>query len=247
MTFWCRRCSEQSAVGVGQHLELDVARARDVTLEDQARVAEGVLGLAARGGQGLGQVGGLAYHAHTLAASAGRGLDQQRPADAPRFTRQLGIIVRALVAGYHRHAIGLHPRAGAAFVAHRVDGLGGRADKHQPGIRHGAREGGVFREETVAGVNGLRAGFARGLQNALDIQVGVARGGWADVNGFIRQAHVQRGAVSVGIDGHAGNAHLAAGADDAHGNFSPVGDQDFCKQCGLTCGTRQSARERAAT
>ena len=33
--------------------------------------------------------------------------------------------------------------------------------------------------------------------------------------------------VGLRIDRHAGNAQLAAGADDAHGNLAPVGDQDF--------------------
>ena len=35
------------------------------------------------------------------------------------------------------------------------------------------------------------------------------------------------GAVDVGIDGDGGDAHFAAGGDDAHRDLSPVGDQNL--------------------
>jgi len=47
------------------------------------------------------------------------------------------------------------------------------------------------------------------------------------VVGFVRFADVQSDAVHIRIDGHRGDAHLAASADDAHRDLSPVGNQDL--------------------
>ena len=41
------------------------------------------------------------------------------------------------------------------------------------------------------------------------------------------KAHVQRLGVGLGVDGHGRDAQLAAGADDAHGDLAPVGDEDL--------------------
>ena len=41
--------------------------------------------------------------------------------------------------------------------------------------------------------------------------------------------HVRGGAIRVGIDSNGGNAQLAAGAQDAKGDFATVGDEDFAK------------------
>ena len=57
MTFWCRRCIEHSrfpevddvAVGVAQHLDLDVPGLLDELLDEHPVVAEGVLGLSPAG------------------------------------------------------------------------------------------------------------------------------------------------------------------------------------------------------
>ncbi len=84
MTFWWRRCSEQSRsnrwttlpCAVAEHLHLDVARAGDVLLQQHAVVAEAGAGLALARGQRRGEILGLVDLAHALAAAAGHGLDQ---------------------------------------------------------------------------------------------------------------------------------------------------------------------------
>jgi hypothetical protein len=48
---------------------------------------------------------------------------------------------------------------------------------------------------------------------------------------------VQRAAVHFGEHGHRADAQLAAGADDADGDFAAVGDQDFFEH-GLSIGRR---------
>src|SRR6478736_1888065 len=48
--------------------------------------------------------------------------------------------------------------AAAGLRAHRLDGLGLRADEDEPRVAAGAREGWVFRQEPVAGMNEFRPG-----------------------------------------------------------------------------------------
>ena len=59
-------------------------------------------------------------------------------------------------------------------------------------------------------------------------RVEVARDGVrADAVSLIRALDVQRLAVGFGVDGHGLNAHLTAGAGDAHGNLATIRDQDL--------------------
>jgi hypothetical protein len=44
---------------------------------------------------------------------------------------------------------------------------------------------------------------------------------------------MERLRIGVGVDGDGGDAHPAGGADDAGGDFAPVGDQDLLEH-GLT-------------
>ena len=71
---------DRVAVGVGQHLDLDVAGRGDVPLEEHGPVAERRRGLAPGAGQRLGQCPGSLDDAHAPATTAGRGLDQKGPA-----------------------------------------------------------------------------------------------------------------------------------------------------------------------
>ncbi len=72
----------------------------------------------------------------------------------------------------------------------------------------------------------LRLAAARHVENLVDVEIGLAGRGRADVVGVIGFADVQGLAVHVGEDGDRLDAHLAAGANDAHRNFAAIGDQD---------------------
>ncbi len=86
ITFWWRRCREHSrsprcshvAVGVGDHLHLEVARPRQVALDEHAVVAEAGVRLAPRRRQRGVEILGVRHDAHAAPAAAGGGLDQQR-------------------------------------------------------------------------------------------------------------------------------------------------------------------------
>src|SRR5262245_49755162 len=83
------------AVGVGEHLHLDVARRRDEFLDQHAAVAEGGRGLALRTRQRRAEFALTVDAAHTLAAAARDGLDEHRIANRGR-TRGKPLLVLLL-------------------------------------------------------------------------------------------------------------------------------------------------------
>ena len=62
-----------------------------------------------------------------------------------------------------------------------------------------------------------------------DRQIAVGAGRWADTNGFVRHADVQRVRVCIGVDGDRADTHLSGGLDHPTGNFAPIGNQDRVK------------------
>src|SRR5205807_10425324 len=80
-------------VGVGEHLDLDVARLLDVALEEDGGVAEGPLGGAPRRLEPGPQLGLVAGDAHADATAAGARLDEHRVAHpGRRGDRLLGVL-----------------------------------------------------------------------------------------------------------------------------------------------------------
>ena len=122
------------ALPVAHHLHLDMARAFDVTFDKQAAVTEISFAFAARGFDFGLQRAVLAYDAHALAATAGRGLDEQRIANgAGAFDKARRIIILDRRGGDGKPAF-LDKGAGADLVPHQVDDLGRRADKGHSGF-----------------------------------------------------------------------------------------------------------------
>ena len=75
------------AVGVGEHLDLDVVGVRDELFEQQAAVAEGGLGFAAGALDGFGQFLRGEDFAHAAAAAAAARLQHHGVADTGRFAQ----------------------------------------------------------------------------------------------------------------------------------------------------------------
>src|SRR5204862_5011971 len=62
-----------------------------------------------------------------------------------------------------------------------------------------------------------------------NVQIALCGRRGPNAGGFVSEANVQRVAVDVAVDGHRADAHLFAGPDDAAGNLSPIGNQDFAE------------------
>ncbi len=115
------------------------------------------LRLAHRGGQRVVEIGVAVDPAHALAAAAGDRLDQHRIADLIGFALQeCRVLVVAVIARHHRHAGLFHQRLGAVLQPHRQHRGRRRPDEDNAGLGAGRREGGVFRQEAVTGMDAVR-------------------------------------------------------------------------------------------
>ncbi len=185
---------------------------QDEPFQEEGVVAEGAGRDPAGGGQGGRQLLGALDDVHALAAAAGGGLDQQREADAGRGLDQLRVRhARLGDARDHGDAVAGDVVLGADLVAHDVEGFDAGADERDPGLLQGAGEVDVLAQEAVARVHGLGAGVAAGLDDGLDLQVALGRGGGADPHGDVGFAHVPGAGVGVGVDGDRTDAEARAG------------------------------------
>ena len=215
------------AVTVGKHLHLDVARPRYVLLHEHAVVAEGLGGLARRALDGRGKIFGALDDAHALAASAGRGFEQDGESDARRRIFPSHEVFKGKSrARHYRDACRLHGPLGHDLVAHLLDGVGWRPDEHESCVGAGAREAGVLGEEAVARMHRVDGVGAGDLQETLDVEVGLGRRAAVQRVCLIGRRHVGGACVGVGVDGDGGHAGLAHGLDDAQRDLAAVDDED---------------------
>ncbi len=188
---------------VAEDLDLDVAGRQHAPLEQHAVVTEGRLGLAAAGMQGVEEVARRLHHPHALAATAGRGLDHQREADAFRLP-QPGVVVRQVTveAGHHRHTGLLGDVAGRALATELLHHLGGRPDEGQPGRLDGADEVGVLAEEPVAGMHRVAAVASRHVEHLGDVEIALGGAHPADRHGEVGGMPVRGIGVGIAVQRH---------------------------------------------
>ena len=131
---------DRVAVRIGEHLDLDVARRRQVFLDQHAVVAEAGFRFALGGSERRGEIGGPLDDLHSLAAAAGGRLDQHGIADRLRFAREhLRVLVVAVIARHERDGGLAHDVLRRRLRAHRRDRCGGRSDEDDPRARAIAR------------------------------------------------------------------------------------------------------------
>ena len=219
------------AVRVGDDLDLDVARLLDVALVEQRVVAERGLRLARGRRDRLVQIGGIAHDPHPAAPATRRCLDQQR----------IGQPVAAPSALHDRHA-GPFCQLSRRVLAREPHECAGRRPHEADALaRAGLRELGGFAEESVAGVQRVAAGLARGRGEQVRIEV---RG---DLVGRVGDAHVHGAGVGGLVERHAAAAHLAAGACETHGDLAAAGERhrrELRRHAGHT-GRRRSRNARS--
>src|SRR5206468_5501057 len=113
---------EDVAVRVGEHLRLDVARVLEVALDVDRVVGEIRLAFSPRRLECTLRLVRVAYDLETLAASAGGGLDRERPAELfPQAHQLTGGLERLRRARHDRHACVAHSLARRDLRAHRLD------------------------------------------------------------------------------------------------------------------------------
>ena len=202
MTFWWRRCSEQSRSLRWMALPwrsakicISIWRGALTYFSISTRSSpKADFRLALGGGERGFEIGVAVDAAHALAAAAGHRLDQHRIADlVGLLLEEFRLLHLAVIAGHHRHAGFLHQRLGAVLQAHGADRRGRRADEDDAGIDAGLREVGVLRQEAVAGMDAVGARRLRGGDQFVDAQIAVGRRRRADGVRLVgRAAHAAR-------------------------------------------------------
>ena len=98
--------------------------------------------------------------------------------------------------------------------------------KTMPACAQRARKGLALGQEAVAGMHGLGAGLAAGLDDLLDHQIAFGGGRRPDQDGLVGHFDMQRVAVGLGIDRDRLDPHAAGGLDDPAGDLAAIGDQN---------------------
>src|SRR5579883_487700 len=224
------------AARVGEDLDLDVARGRHVPLEEDGARAEGAPGLARRALELADELALVAHGADPLAAAARRRLEHDGEADrARRGGDALLALDRAVAPGNGRDPERLRRLPDLELVPELRDRRRWRPDPGEARVLDEAREACVLGEEAVARVDGVGAGPPGGLDELLAVEVALERLARAYVDRLVGEPDVERVAVRVREDGDRLDPHLAAGADDAHGDLGSVGDQDLLDHEGSEC------------
>ena len=214
------------AVGVRHHLHLHMARVVHELLDVDSAIAESADGLSPGRVERAHEALLALDQAHALAAAARRGLEHHREADLPGHGEGRLTIgeapLRTMVAGDHRHTGCLHVAACGHLVAHGVDGLGVRADKHNAGVGAGQGELRVLGEEPVPRVDGLGAHLAGGVEHLVHTEVALARRCGPDVHSPVRVPDMQGLPVGVGVHSQGRDSHLPTGPHDADRDLTTV-------------------------
>src|SRR5471032_512989 len=215
------------AKAVTKDLRLDVLGIDDAFFQEHFRRTEGLGGFGNYAREGLFEFFAAVAAADTTTATTGGGLEHHRVTNAVAFGDGFGDVGDvAFGAGRHRHAGLDHAVARFGLVAHAANHFGRRTDEFDPAFGADVCQLGVFRQETVAGVQRITAGFHGQVHQLARVQVAGQRLGTNAV-GFVGTFDVQRVAVGVRVNSDRANAHLGAGTHDSYGNLTTVGDQDL--------------------
>src|SRR5258707_14946459 len=105
-----------------------------------------------------------------------------------------------------------------------------RAGSNESNSRRGAGSGqcGIFREKTVARVNGIDISLFRKRHDPIDIEISLNRSlALTDKIGFVSLESMQTKTVFIGIHGGGADLQFIGGAENANGNFSAIQGQKF--------------------
>ena len=199
---------DERAGGVGEELDLDVARPLDVALAEHAIVPEGGRRLPLSGCERLFELLGSADDSHSATPAARGGLDDQRVADL------LGLSV------WHDGHAGLSgDLLCGELVAAAAQRLGRRPHKGDPGGLDRLGELGALGEEAVAGMDGVCRRLACGMHDRAGGEVAL------DLQNAVGRARVERLPIVGRCHGHRLDVEPAARAEDPHGDLAPVRDE----------------------
>src|SRR5262249_30750888 len=116
------------------------------------------------------------------------------------------------------------------FASHEGDGVRRRPNERQSLVDDRFRELFVFSQESVSGMHRIGARGPSGFQDPLDIQIAFARSIRTDRARLVGKTDVERRTVALRVHGNGGDAHFAARADDSHGDFAAIGNENLVQR-----------------
>lgn len=147
---------DKIAVAIAKQLHLDVARAADQSFKIDFIAPKCRQCLAPSGSHGFKQTCFILDRAHSPPAAAPTCLEHERIAKSAGDAADLILVVRQWVAGRHDRNSGLHSgTAGTDLVSEKSHGRRLGPDEHQACCGASFRKIRIFREEAIAGVDGI--------------------------------------------------------------------------------------------
>ena len=235
----------RGSVAVRDHLDLHVASGLDVLLEEDRRVAERQLGLAARRGQGRHQLLRRVDQPDAAPASAGSRLQEHGVAEELGLRGcLLGLVDRAAAPGDDRDISLLSEPFRGHLVAERPDGGAVGADEADAGLLAPLCEGSSLGDEAPAHPDRVAGGRDEGLDDGCLVEVArlavpvprVEVGRRAEVDRLVRLLHEPGLGIGVGVqrDGRdavpgpvaLGEVQLCDRGEQAHGRLAAVDDAE---------------------
>ena len=217
------------ALAVAEDLNLDVAGALYHLFQIALTIAESGFRLATAFEHLLFQFLGLEDGAHAATTSAPGGFQHHWVPDfIGLLADQLHIVAEDFGGGDDWNTRLNGDLAGRGFVAEGVHGVGLGPDEGDAVSGTGIDEIRVFRQQTIARVNGIGPAFARDPDDFLNREIGRDRAkALTDPIGLVRLEAVQRKLVFFGVDGDGTFAQLVRGPHHADSDLTPVGNKDF--------------------
>ena len=217
------------AFTVTKQLDFQVTRPLNVFFDKHARVAKVILAQAHHGIEGVAQLFRVVTDAHADPATTRGAFQHYRVAHFRRSVNGLIDVSQQSGAFEHRHAVRFRQRTGGMFQAKQAQLFRRGADKRNACGFAGFGKCGVFRQKTVARMNGQRTAGSGGRDDLFAHQIGVRRRALAQAQRLIRFPDMQAAEIGFGVDRHAADLHGAQGAQNAAGNRPAVCNQE-CRQ-----------------
>ena len=194
--------------------------------EINTAVAESSFSLRLATGHRLFEVGGICHRPHTAPAAAGDRLDHNRAVRAKRIEEftSAGKVRRPFGAFNHRYIGSNGEGTCLRLVAKCSQSFGRRADISEAGGANRATEVGVFAQEAISRVDGVRAAIFGSSNDAVDVEIG-RRSDTSQLHGIVGPSDVQRFPVVLCKNSGRLHADLRGGACDPNSNFATIGNE----------------------
>jgi len=141
-----------------------------------------------------------------------------------KFQGLIFVFHQAVAAGHDGHTGRPGHAAGRVLVPQPLHGLGRGTDEVDVAAAADLVEVGILGQESVTGVDGLDVAHLGGADHAINLQVAVRALRRSHTIGFVRQVQIGAAAIGLAVNGDGLDAQLATGANDAKGDFAPIGD-----------------------